>query len=142
MANGDMEGQTQVDTGLPGELCTWSSPIDIHLTTTTPRHWPRLVLEVWSRDVHGRSAVGGYGAVNLPFHAGTHSMTVHCWRPVGTFVERLTETFVGGGVALKNPQLVLNAANREDMHTRPAGAVELELTLLMNGFDTVDGTAT
>ncbi|KAG9389589.1 B9 domain [Carpediemonas membranifera] len=139
VVDGETEANTQVDEGLPGEMCTWSCPIDVHLTTESVNDWPKLVFEVWSRDRFGRNDLAGYGVCNIPYNVGNHQLKVHCWKPVGNALERLTELFVGGSVVLKRPEIILNSDDREDLVTRPTGVIELELNVLANGFEAVDG---
>ncbi|VDP55354.1 unnamed protein product [Schistosoma margrebowiei] len=66
--------------------------------------WPTLYFEVQSLDFWTRSRTEGYGFTELPRIAGTHSISVSCWRPVGdSVVEELRRFFIGGTCQLEDP---------------------------------------
>ena len=42
-------------------------PFDLNLSTKSVRGWPKLIVEVWQVDNHGRNSIAGYGMIGLPF---------------------------------------------------------------------------
>ncbi|CAN0456027.1 unnamed protein product, partial [Scytosiphon promiscuus] len=62
----------------------WNHPIDLHYTTKSIQGWPRLMLQVWQLDTHGRNVLRGYGFRHLPSSPGFSEVSVPCWRPSGT----------------------------------------------------------
>lgn len=46
--------------------------------------WPRLTVQVWQLDTHGRNVLRGYGFRHLPSTPGFSEVSVPCWRPSGT----------------------------------------------------------
>jgi Ciliary basal body-associated, B9 protein len=46
--------------------------------------WPKLCLQVWSVDSHGRTDIAGYGFVNLPTAPGMYDLECPTWVPEGT----------------------------------------------------------
>ncbi|CAM9570631.1 unnamed protein product, partial [Hapterophycus canaliculatus] len=78
------EGQTHVMNASYGEtFAPWNHPIDLHYTTKSIQGWPRLMLQVWQLDTHGRNVLRGYGFRHLPSTPGFSQASVPCWRPSG-----------------------------------------------------------
>ncbi|CAH8449249.1 unnamed protein product [Schistosoma turkestanicum] len=83
---------------------TYKPEISIGLTKGSVSIWPTLYFEVMSLDFWTRSRTEGYGFTELPRIAGTHSIGVSCWRPVGdSVVEELRRFFTGGTCQLEDP---------------------------------------
>ena len=82
--------------------------------TTDLQGWPRLEIEVFWRDAHGRSDFAGYAVAPVPTTQGTHAVTCPVWRPRGSKKDRLAAFFVGGYPRLKNEELVYGIADKED----------------------------
>lgn len=40
--------------------------------TKSVRGWPKLLVEVWEVDDHGRNSLGGYGLTSLPIEPGEY----------------------------------------------------------------------
>ena len=59
----------------------WDHPFDLHYKCEAIRGWPKLYVEVWSADSHGRYAIAGYGIGIVPFAPGHHTMKIKCWAP-------------------------------------------------------------
>lgn len=51
--------------------------------------WPRLMVQVWQLDTHGRNVLRGYGFRHLPSTPGFSEVSVPCWRPSGTMQVRV-----------------------------------------------------
>ncbi|KAK4472669.1 hypothetical protein MN116_003900 [Schistosoma mekongi] len=83
---------------------TYKPEINIDLTRGSTSVWPTLYFEILSLDFWTRSRTEGYGFIELPHIAGTHSVSVSCWRPVGdSVVEDLRRFFTGGTCQLEDP---------------------------------------
>lgn len=48
-------GQTQVDRPPDGDMAVWGHPLDVHYMCRGLSGWPKLHVQVWSQDVHGRN---------------------------------------------------------------------------------------
>jgi hypothetical protein len=51
------QGQTQADEPADGEMAVWAHPIDVHYLCRGLSGWPKLHLQVWSLDKHGRADI-------------------------------------------------------------------------------------
>ncbi len=106
---GDSEGCTQVDAGGGEGLdAVWDHPIDVHMGCNTVVGWPRLRVEVWSRDEVGINVLCGYGFCNVPSSPGEHSLDIATWVPSGNLTERLMAFFLGTKPQLKDPSIIAN----------------------------------
>ena len=81
LLEGNASGQTQVDVSTNFDMSVWSTPIDVHYSTTTIHGWPKFSCEVWSHDEHGRNMLAGYGFCHMPTTPGEYDLNVCCWRP-------------------------------------------------------------
>ncbi|CAH8450126.1 unnamed protein product [Heterobilharzia americana] len=85
----------------------YRSEINMDMTHGSFSIWPTLYFEILSLDFWTRSRTEGYGYTELPRVAGTHSIGVSCWRPVGeSVVEDLRRFFTGGTCQLEDPTFV------------------------------------
>ncbi|KAH6566472.1 hypothetical protein BASA62_006657 [Batrachochytrium salamandrivorans] len=103
---GDVSGQTHVDVPLDPDLCVWSYPIDIHLTTTSLSGWPKIRVQVFHQDMFGRNELYGYGFAHIPSSPGLHQIDISTWRPMGTAMDQLWSYFLGATPQLKNLDLI------------------------------------
>ncbi len=71
----------------------WAHPLEFHCKSRYLGGWPRLLLEVFKLDEHGRSDIAGYGVVDLPKSAGAHELEITTWRPKGTPQQERAGTF-------------------------------------------------
>lgn len=81
--NGYEEGQTQESCDLYTNEPVWDHPIDLHYTTQTIQNSPKILLQIFHRDTHGRILFGSYGICNIPLSPGLHSIKCHTWKPIG-----------------------------------------------------------
>ena len=135
LISGFKEGQTQVDNPENDQFAYWSHPIDLHYATKGIQGWPRLHVQVWHQDVHGRNQLYGYGFIHIPSSPGYHEIECPTWKPNGTFQEELKSYFVGGCPQLKNPDLIYSGVDRYKLHTTAMGKVHLKLNLIFRNFD-------
>lgn len=127
-------GQTHVDAAPEGEAHVWAHPVDVHYATKSLSGWPKLSVQVWSQDQHGRNDVCGYGFVHVPSSPGMHQIECAVWVPEGTLFERIQQWFVGGRPRLKLEEVVHTPADRYRLRTRAMGVVHLDLAIVMKDF--------
>ncbi|CAM9156600.1 unnamed protein product [Ectocarpus fasciculatus] len=132
------EGQTHVmhmdygDTFAP-----WNHPVDLHYTTKSIQGWPRMMLQVWQLDTHGRNVLRGYGFRHLPSTPGFSEVSVPCWRPSGSMQEETAAFFLGVTPRLTAEDAVFNRAwdQRCRLITLPAGTVWLQMHGLFRNLE-------
>ncbi|CAG5132914.1 unnamed protein product [Candidula unifasciata] len=133
--SGLREGQTQVDNPESEDAAYFAHPIDIHFATKGIQGWPRLHFQIWHQDSFGRNELYGYGFVHIPTSPGTHEIDCNTWRPIGSFMESVSQFFLGGGPHLKNPDLIYSGADRYRLQTVAMGTVHLRLGIILRNFD-------
>ena len=97
--------------------------------------WPKIHFQVWHQDSFGRNELYGYGFCHLPTSPGIHNLECPTWRPSGTYREQVSQSFLGGGPQLKNPDLIYSGADRYKLHTVAMGTVHLQLGVILRNFD-------
>eukprot|EP01137_Pigoraptor_chileana_P016609 Opistho-2@73624 len=132
---GQVAGQTQVDTPRDAICAKWSHPIDVHFATKGIQGWPKLHFQVWHLDGYGRSELYGYGFCHVPTSPGFHEVDCVTWRPAGNLMEQISAFFLGGGLQLKSPDLVYNGADRYRLRTVAMGNVHLQLSVILRNFE-------
>ncbi|EDQ92386.1 uncharacterized protein MONBRDRAFT_17074 [Monosiga brevicollis MX1] len=131
---GQVQGQTQVDTPAGSDATVFGHPLDIHYATQGMQGWPKLQVEVWHQDDLGRNDLYGYGFAPIPMTPGTHDLVCHCWRPAGSALESLRGRLVGGGYQLGKTDIVHTQADRFKLKTETMGCVQIRVSLLMRHF--------
>lgn len=48
-------GQTHADAPADGAAAVWAHPLDVHYVCRGLAGWPRLAVQVWAQDAHGRN---------------------------------------------------------------------------------------
>ena len=73
----------------------------------------------------------GYGSAALPLLPGSHTISLHCWRPTGTLMESLTAKFLGRYPALADTSiLVKDGGTRFGLPAESTGLVYLTINCL------------
>ncbi|XP_074038367.1 B9 domain-containing protein 2 isoform X2 [Leptinotarsa decemlineata] len=134
IVEGKREGQTQVSWSQFNNICKWSYPVDIHLSTAGIQGWPKIYIEVYHLDWLGRAHLFGYGIVTVPTSPGTHTLDCYTWRPFGSLKQRFIQYFLGGGIQLKYPDQIFSPSERYKLSTETMGVVSFELTVLLRNF--------
>lgn len=129
------EGQTQVDNPHYHTTAYFAHPIDVHFATKGLQGWPKLHFQVWHQDNFGRNELYGYGFCHVPTSPGIHNIECPTWRPSGTYREQISQSFLGGGPQLKNPDLIYSGADRYKLHTIAMGNVHLQIGVILRNFD-------
>ena len=134
-ADGEISGQTQIDSPDTGDTCIWSHPIDVHFVFPGIQGWPKLSFEVWQHDSLGRSFLGGYGCCTLPMAPGSFEIDVDLWRPLGkNITEELTSKYIGGSPTLTTQDIVNGPEDRYHIKTETAGKLHLSINLIIGKF--------
>ena len=105
LERGEGSGSSQTATTNENGAIVWSHPIGAVLVGTDTG-WPRLELEVRSRDEFDRSDLAGYAVVHVPATPGVHELRCPIWKPKGTLSDRIAAAFIGGGASLKDSAVV------------------------------------
>ena len=135
LERGEGSGSSQTATTNENGAIVWSHPIDAVLVGTDTG-WPRLELEVRSRDEFDRSDLAGYAVVHVPATPGVHELRCPIWKPKGTLSDRIAAAFIGGGASLKDSAVVFGTLSesgkgleRGGFATVGAGQIHLQLTV-------------
>lgn len=131
-------GQTQTDFAAEaGAGAVWSHPIDVHYRAGGLKGWPRLTMEVWRVDDHGRLEICGYGFAHLPSSPGAYTLRVPTWRPMGTAAEETAAFFMGGVPRLARASYVYSRrADRASFPTVASGTVVVEVMVVTRAMET------
>ncbi|KAA0157581.1 hypothetical protein FNF27_00537 [Cafeteria roenbergensis] len=131
-------GQTQTDYPEDaGAGAVWSHPIDVHYVAGGLKGWPRLTLEVWRVDDHGRLELCGYGFSHLPSSPGMYTLRIPTWRPLGTAAEEMSAFFMGGVPRLARASYVFSRrSERASFPTVASGTVSVELYVITRAVET------
>ena len=117
----------------------WSHPLEFHCKSKLLSGWPRLLLEVFQLDRHGRNDLVGYGIVDLPKVPGSHELECTTWRPRGSRKQEYSAYFLGGHPRLSSSgmQVLYKDAwdHRCQLTTVPSGTVYLQIDVLMKNFN-------
>jgi B9 domain-containing protein 2 len=142
LLGGYSEGQSHVDfpssavTESGSPECVWCHPIDLHLSCKGLAEWPRLLLQVWKMDEHGRLDLSGYAFVHVPAQPGHHSLSVPTWRPMGSLHEEVAAFFLGGTPQLRDVNVLFTKAwsDRCRLNTSSSGTIRLNLDVVLRHF--------
>lgn len=135
LIEGLREGQTQIDNPLDSDEAVWSHPIDLHFATRGLKGWPKLHFEVWHHDNFGRNEIYGYGFCHIPTSPGFHDLSCVTWKPTGDWKERIRSYFVGGGLVLRNSDIIFSGPDRYKLNTVAMGTIHMKLGIILRNFD-------
>ena len=114
---GDLHGQTQVSycNMTASETLAFSHPIDAHFAAAGLQGWgaPRLTVQCYRLDWHGRRILAGYGFAHLPIAPGPHRLEISLWRPIGTPEQELTAFLLGNAPSLISHDPIYETAWKE-----------------------------
>ena len=136
---GEVSGCTQVDAlGGEGTDGVWDHPIDSHFVIPSMIGWPRMRVEVWSRDSGGSNTLCGYGFCNIPTSPGLHDIDIATWVPCGGIHERLCSFFLGMKPHLKDPSIVAHTRpgeSRFGLKCESSGVVYLQIEVITSNLE-------
>uniref|UniRef100_A0A7S2C8P0 B9 domain-containing protein 2 n=1 Tax=Florenciella parvula TaxID=236787 RepID=A0A7S2C8P0_9STRA len=138
LISGADEGFTQISAAAASQnqaSAVWNHPLDMYYASSSVKKWPHMYIEIWSQDSYGRNDIAGYGVVLVPATPGTHELECVIWRPYGTFMERLSASFLGGWPQLTNPEKTVLDESRYPLMTETVGAVHITLSVVTSRTD-------
>ena len=95
------------------------------------RGWPKLFVEAWEVDQHGRNQIAGYGIIAIPFKEGFHELEIVCWRPLPSFTEKM----IGSYPELEYKDILLASQSRHGFKTQSTGKVRIEVSVVLKDFN-------
>lgn len=113
----------------------WNTPLDFTFAFTSVSGWPSILLTVLETDSFERQDLGGYGVMRLPTTPGRHLRQIPVCRPKGSWGDAFTAFFVGGRPRYDHPAVLITGESRYGHETVSMGMIEIELQVLMQGFD-------
>ena len=141
LLSGSSSGTTHVDGSAGrGVDATWDHPLDMHLAVSSPVGWPRLRLELWSRDgkEDGQgNRLQGYGFAHVPSRPGRHDLTIATWRPVGGLSEKMQAFFLDIQPTLVDGSIVdqtREGEGRFGLKCETGGLIYVQLEVVVSGF--------
>lgn len=97
--------------------------------------WPRLHIEVWTKNSLDQCWPVGFGVAHIPSQPGAHRVTLNTWKlTTNSIWDDITDKFHGGGFALNKSDLVYSGSDRYRITTKTSGTVELEFILIHKNF--------
>mmetsp|Transcript_30887 Transcript_30887/g.35170 ORF Transcript_30887/g.35170 Transcript_30887/m.35170 type:complete len:187 (-) Transcript_30887:225-785(-) len=110
-------------------------PIDLHYATKSIRGWPKLLIEVWEVDSHGRNSIGGYGMLSIPMGAGSYDLEIPTWRPKGSTTEQWASYFLGARPELQYQDVLVCSSERFGFQTYACGKVQVQFQIIQKDFN-------
>eukprot|EP00003_Mantamonas_plastica_P010706 TRINITY_DN2017_c1_g2_i3.p1 TRINITY_DN2017_c1_g2~~TRINITY_DN2017_c1_g2_i3.p1 ORF type:complete len:332 (+),score=79.18 TRINITY_DN2017_c1_g2_i3:205-1200(+) len=114
----------------------FSFPFEFVFESHSRSVMPKLVMIVHSYDIWERHRVEGYGYVSIPEHAGSYSVDMKMWKPVGTIVSQMRYFFLGNANELEDPRYVgipsdfdKQVISRYGFKTETSGCLEVTLNV-------------
>uniref|UniRef100_A0A915JL71 B9 domain-containing protein 1 n=1 Tax=Romanomermis culicivorax TaxID=13658 RepID=A0A915JL71_ROMCU len=101
-------------------------PFEIGFKSTNPFGWPQIVLCCYGSDFFGNDVIRGYGACHIPISAGSHKTRIPMFVPdSSSIVQRFLGWLLSRRPELINPSSIAKAENREAMHMKTQGFVDV-----------------
>lgn len=93
---------------------------------------PRITVQCYRMDWHGRRLLSGYGFAHLPSTAGPHRIEICLWRPIGSNEQELESYLLGSTLALTSHEPIYESAWRERCRlvTVSAGRISIDLFVI------------
>ncbi|CAD8102899.1 unnamed protein product [Paramecium primaurelia] len=128
--SGQEEGETFQSSSQHSKFVPLEHPIDLNYVTKSVRGWPKLLVEVWEVDDHGRNSLGGYGLTSLPIEPGEYQFDIPCWRPEASFFDKL----IGAYPELVHRDLLFSGESRFGFKVESTGNIHIELAIITKDF--------
>jgi len=106
-------------------------PFDLNYTCKSIKGWPKLLVEAWEVDQHGRNRIAGYGVINIPFHQGTYKLEAACWRPEASYTDKI----IGAYPELEFRDILLASQSRVGMPADSTGRIVVQASVVITGFE-------
>jgi B9 domain-containing protein 2 len=116
----------------------WSTPLDVHFSMPSVQGWPKIAMQIWSLDGHGRQDLQGYGVCFVPLPA-LQDVVIEVptwkptyWHPSGMvrWYRQFRQMFMGGNPVLRNDTIVHSNDDRYRLNTTSGGTVTLRLNVI------------
>ena len=130
---GELQGQTQMSYCQikETEMLPLNHPIDIHFAEAGLQGFggPRVAVQSYKMDWHGRRILSGYGFIHLPTSPGYHRLEISLWRPSGNPEQELEAFLLGKTPALVSHEPLYESAWKERCRlvTVTAGKVFMDI---------------
>ena len=130
---GDIQGQTQMSYCQikETEMLPLNHPIDVHFAEAGLQGFggPRIAMQSYKMDWHGRRILLGYGFTHLPTSPGYHRLEIPLWRPSGNQEQELEAFLLGKTPALISHEPLYESAWKERCRlvTVTAGKVFMDI---------------
>jgi hypothetical protein len=136
LIEGGLKGETFQGEGRYGE-CTinFDHPINFNLSCRSIKGWPKILVEAWSTDIHGRNSLIGYGTSFLPFKKGSSLIKIKCWRPSQNLTSSISERLLGNNPEFIDKSAVFSTEDKFGLHSISTGNVIIELDMIEKDFD-------
>lgn len=130
LLSGSVSGETFIAKNNASFQAPFEHPLDLNYACKSIRGWPRILVEVWQIDSHGRESIAGYGIAAVPMKKGEQEVKVHCWRPKASFWDRL----IGAYSELEFKDIIISTQNRYGFKTESTGCVSIKYELIFKDF--------
>ena len=130
---GNIQGQTQMSYCQikETEMLPLNHPIDVHFAEAGLQGFggPRIAMQSYKMDWHGRRILIGYGFTHLPTSPGYHRLEIPLWRPSGNQEQELEAFLLGKTPALISHEPLYESAWKERCRlvTVTAGKVFMDI---------------
>lgn len=136
LLSGNDRGETFYDCSEHfNETTAFEHPVDLHYVSGNILGWPKMYVEVWSVDSHGRHSVQGYGCQTMPTRPGHYELDIVLWRPEGDFSDKVAAFFIGSTPEILYKNMVLSGNDRFGMQCLSTGTLRLRMGVIVKDFN-------
>ena len=109
----------------------WNYPFELTFGTSDISGWPKLCLQLTSRDIIGRDCVCGYGVMHVPTQPGHHTRYIQLFKPKSSnSIIELLGLWRGKPVEYRSPvDLLHKTTGREVTRVENAGVVKVTFSI-------------
>ena len=132
---GKPAGETFYDSSENSEgLAVFEHPFDLQYACRSIVGWPKIQMEIWSVDQHGRHTIAGYGVISIPCAPGQYMLQMPLWRPVGDGKQQSYSKYMGINPELQHKNMLISGNDRFEMRTYSTGTVSFRVGVLTKDF--------
>lgn len=133
---GTTEGQSITDISrVVDNQSIFIHPLDIHLSSLSIQGWPKLHVEVWTKNSLNQCWPVGYGVAHIPSQPGKHRLTISTWKlTTNSLWDEVTDKFHGGGFSLNKSDFIYSGSDRYRITTKTSGSVSVDLMIVLQNF--------
>eukprot|EP00591_Stephanopyxis_turris_P001977 CAMPEP_0195524908 /NCGR_PEP_ID=MMETSP0794_2-20130614/25023_1 /TAXON_ID=515487 /ORGANISM="Stephanopyxis turris, Strain CCMP 815" /LENGTH=183 /DNA_ID=CAMNT_0040655233 /DNA_START=80 /DNA_END=628 /DNA_ORIENTATION=+ len=112
--------------GRASTIVTWNLPIYGVFHATNVHGWPRMVIQVYSKDKNGQKVMKGYGTLLIPTFPGHKTTYVHLFKPKSsTILQALIARLSGAAPEFKKPESVAGTEKRDLTRCEASGILKV-----------------